>query len=178
MEQQGLVPGDWIRDLKSRILKGRPEPPVVVTRRDGESLRLEAVADPHSFYAGIEARQSCASIGYLCDVGWTPENITKIEAFLSDVTLLCAECTFLAADVEKARASYHLCSADLNSLTRELAPGFLMPMHLSKSYLFRTVDLYNELEMPATTTILKLPKHLAPAPLMVKDVEQWLIVEG
>ncbi len=178
MEQQGLVPGDWIRDLKSRVLKGRPEPPVVVTRRDGESLRLEAVADPHSFYAGIEARQSCASIGYLCDVGWTPENIVKIEAFLSDVTLLCAECTFLAADVEKARASYHLCSADLNSLVRELAPGFLIPMHLSKSYLLRTVDLYNELKMPATTTILKLPKHLAPAPLMVKDVEQWLIVEG
>ena len=52
-----------------------------------------------------------------------------------------------------------------------------MPMHLSKGYLLRTVDLYTELHMPGTTTILELPEHLVPAPLMVKDVEQWLIDE-
>jgi ribonuclease Z len=178
MEQQGLVPGDWIRDLKSRVWKGRPEPPVVVTCRDGTALRLETVDDPHRFYAGIEARQSSASIGYLCDVGWTPENIAKIEAFLSDVTLLCADCTFLAADIEKARSSYHLCTADLNDLARRLAPAFLLPMHLSKGYLLRTVDLYTELHMPGTTTILELPEHLVPAPLMVKDVERWLIEQN
>lgn len=175
MEQNGLIPGDWIRDLKSCVWKGCSELRVVVPRREGEVVREETVGDPHRFYSSIEARQHCASIGYLCDVGWTTENIAKIESLLSDVTLLCAECTFLAADVEKARASYHLCTEDLNDLAIRVVPRFLLPMHLSKSYLLRTVDLYKELYPPQGTTILPLPKHLVPAPLMVRDVEGWLL---
>lgn len=174
MEQRGLVPGEWIRDLKSRVWKGRTEPRVVVAYRAGETVREETVDDPCSFYGGIATRQSCASIGYLCDVGWTAENRTKIEAFLNGVTLLCADCAFLAADVAKARASYHLCTEDLNDLARRLAPRFLLPMHLSKSYLLRTVDLYRELHPPDETSILPLPNHLVPAPLMVRDVDEWL----
>jgi ribonuclease Z len=178
MEQLGVMPGDWIRDLKSRSWKGRTEAKVVVMRRDGGIVRQELVDDPDSFYSGIRARQSCASIGYLCDVGWTRENIEKIESFLSGTTLLCADCTFLAADVQKARVSYHLCTEDLNELAIRLAPRFLMPIHLSKSYLYRTVDLYIELHPPQRTTILPLPKHLVPAPLMVQDVDRWLRLPG
>jgi ribonuclease Z len=176
--QQGLVAGDWIRDLKSRVWKGDIESRVVVPRRGGEAVREEVVADPHGFYHGIEARQSCASIGYLCDAGWTEENVARIESFLSGVTLLCADCTFLAADLAKARASYHFCSRDLNELAIRLAPRFLLPMHLSKSYLHRSVDLYDELQPPRNTTVLRLPKHLVPAPLMVRDVERWLRPPG
>lgn len=55
-----------------------------------------------------------------------------------------------------------------------LAPDFLIPMHLSKSYLLRTVDLYTELHPPQGTTILPLPQHLVPEPLMVRDVDAWL----
>lgn len=176
MERQGLVPGGWIRDLKNRLWKGRPELPIVVLRREGKGVREETVEDPGSFYAGIEAKLTCGSIGYLCDVGWTAENREKIEAFLNGVTLLCADCTFLAADVEKARASYHLCTEDLNELAGTLTPRFLLPIHFSKSYLLRTADLYDELRAPEGTTILPLPKHLVPAPLTVRDVDEWLRV--
>lgn len=174
LEQQGVKPGDWIRDLKSRVWKGNTESRVVLTHREGEGVREEEVADPVSFYGSIEAGKSCASIGYLTDVGWTEENRAKMEAFLGGVTLLCSECTFLAADVAKARASYHLCSDDLNALLEKLKPGFLLPMHLSKGYLLRTVDLYDELSPPPGTVILRLPNHIVPAPLMASDVEEWL----
>lgn len=174
LEQQGLEPGDWIRDLKSRVWKGLTGVQVVVPQRIGELLQEKTAADPHSLYASIGARLPTASLGYLCDAGWTSENIAKIEKLLHGVTLLCAECTFLAADIKKARASCHLCTADLNELVIRLAPSFLLSMHLSKSYLYRTVDLYNELHAPPGTTILPLPKHLVPAPLMVRDVEMWL----
>ena len=178
MAQQGLMPGEWIRDLKSSVWDRRSESRVVVSRRERETVREETVDDPHSLYDSIGARQPCASIGYLCDVGWTTENIAKMESFLNGLTLLCADCTFLAADVAKARASYHLCTADLNELAVRLAPRFLLPMHLSKSYLRRTEDLYNELRPPEGTTILPLPKHLVPAPLMVRDVVGWLRPPG
>ncbi|OGU15002.1 MAG: hypothetical protein A2076_18260 [Geobacteraceae bacterium GWC2_53_11] len=97
-----------------------------------------------------------------------------MEAFLGGVTLLCSECTFLAADAAKARASYHLCSDDLNELLGKLKPRFLLPMHLSKGYLLRTVALYDELHPPEGTSILRLPNHIVPQPLMAADVEEWL----
>ena len=171
---QGLVPGDWIRDLKSRVWKGRPASPVVAHRQRGEDVFSEAVSDPDAFYATIREDLPCASIGYLCDAGWTTENIAKIEAFMGGLTLLCAESTFLAADVEKARASYHLCTSDLNEIATRLTPRYLLPMHLSKSYLRRTADLYNELHPPPGTTIMPLPNHIVPPPLTVGDVAGWL----
>jgi len=174
LEQQGLVPGDWIRDLKSRVWKGDRNVRVDLLRRDGDRVREEEAMDPEGLYAGIKTLPTLASIGYLTDVGYTTENITKIGQFLGGLTLLCADCTFLAADIEKARASYHLCTSDLNELAARLSPRFLLPMHLSKSYLLRTVDLYGELMPPTGTTVLPLPKHLVPAPLMVRDVEEWL----
>lgn len=174
MEALRLVSGDWIRDLKRRVWKGVPDSRVVVTRREGEHVREETVAQPHSLYNSIRRDLPCASIGYLCDVGWTPENRARIAAFLADVTLLCCESTFLAADVEKARVSYHLCTEDLNDLVSRLKPRYLLAMHLSKSYLRRSGDLYHELKPPPGTTILPLPKHLVPAPLMVSDVAGWL----
>ncbi|MBC7963121.1 MAG: MBL fold metallo-hydrolase [Steroidobacteraceae bacterium] len=173
LEQHGLLPGDWIRELKKRVWKRSAETRVV-PRRAAEIPHGETLDDPDRLYAAIRADLPCSSIGYLCDVGWTAENIARIEKLLSKVTLLCADCSFLAADVEKARNSYHLCTSDLNDLTLRLAPRYLLPMHLSKSYLYRTADLYQELQPPRETTVLALPKHLVPAPLMVQDVEGWL----
>jgi ribonuclease Z len=178
LERQSLVPGDWIQDLKRRVWKGRLEATVVVRRRRGEEFLDEEIGDPDSFYEQIRQEVSCASIGYLCDVGWTPENIKRIGILLRGVTLLCAEATFLAADREKARASSHLCTSDMNELARILSPRCLLPMHLSKSYLRRTVDLYSELHPPEGTVVLPLPKHLVPPPLMVRDVEGWLHTAG
>lgn len=174
LERMGLVPGEWVRDLKSRVWKGIGGREVVVERRGTEGMERETVADPRRFYDIIRGRGPCASIGYLCDVGWTAENRAAIEDFLRGATLLCVDCTFLAADQDKARASYHLCTSDLNELARTISPGWMMPMHLSKSYLKKSFDLYAELDPPEGTRILRLPAHLVPAPLGVSDVDIWL----
>lgn len=170
----GLVAGEWLKDLKSRIWKGYVDQAVQVIRRTGEQLRDETETDPDALYEAIRGEVSCASVGYVTDVGWTPANVDRMETFLGGLTLLCAECTFLAADEEKARASYHLTTTDLNRLMARLAPRYLLPMHLSKSYLYHTVDLYAELDPPAGTTILTLPSHIVPAPLGVGDVGCWM----
>jgi len=174
LERQGLVPGDWLRDLKSRVWKGTTGLDIRVLRRFGEELRTEVADDPEALYRLIRGNPASSSIGYLSDTGWTAANREKIRTFLDGVTLLCAECTFLAADIGKARASYHLCTTDLNELAAMLQPRWLLPMHLSKSYLRRTVDLYAELRLPGETTLLPLPKHLVPAPLKAEDVAGWL----
>ena len=176
LEREGLIAGDWIRDLKSRVWKGRPQSAVLVMRRNGNQVSCESVDDPRLLYDSIHGDQECASLGYLSDVGWTAGNLEKIEKLLKGVTLLCSECTFMSADIEKARASFHLSTQDLNELAGRLKPRFLLAMHLSKSYLYHTVDLYRELDPPEGTSILRLHNHIVPAPLAVEDVDKWLRV--
>jgi ribonuclease Z len=174
LETLGLLPGDWIRDLKSRVWKGRDGVQVKVLHRNGDGIRETVEDNPDGLYAAIHGEQQAASVGYITDVGWSPDNLTKMEGFLGGLTLLCAECTFLEADVQKARASYHLCSADLNALTTRLAPQFLLPMHLSKSYLRRTFDLYREVQPPTGTAVIRLPNHIVSQPVTVEDVKGWM----
>jgi len=170
----GLVAGDWIRDLKSRIWKGQQNQEVLATRLVGNLLVQEAVDDPMELYDAIRGKSDTASLGYVTDIGWTQHNMETMQAFLSGLTLLCSECTFLAADEEKARASHHLTTTDLNRLIEHLAPRYLLAMHLSKGYLRRTFDLYTELHPPQGTVVLRLPNHIVPAPVGIADVHKWL----
>jgi ribonuclease Z len=174
LERRGLVAGEWVRDLKSRVWKGRQEREVRVTRHEGERLVQETVADPAALYDAIRGDGETASLGYVSDVGWTRQNVEIMQDFFSGLTLLCSECTFLAADREKVRASHHLTTHDLNRLTSRLTPRYLLAMHLSKGYLRRTVDLYTELRLPQGTSLLRLPIHIVPPPLGVADVGSWL----
>ena len=89
-----------------------------------------------------------------------------MRRLLSGVTLLACECSFLAADVEKARTSHHLCTTDVSLLARELRPGWLLPMHLSKSYNTKGHLIYDELDLAPETRLIRLPEHLTPRPLL------------
>jgi ribonuclease Z len=171
LRRQGLLPGAWLRELKRRFCHGDlTAGPLTVLHSDGEGGREGEVADPAALFAAIRRPAAPASIGYLTDVGFTPENRQRVRALLQGVTLLVCECSYLAAEREKARASYHLCSSDVNELVRELQPGFLLPMHLSKNYVGRGAQLYDELEIPAGVTLLRLPEHLTPRPLLPAEV--------
>jgi len=170
----GLQAGDWLRDLKTAAWKGEPEKPVIPLGAGGSPCPPLGRGEKEALCAALQKEGHGAAIGYVTDFGWTGDNLARLERFLPGLTLLCSECTFLAADEEKARASHHLCTRDLNRLATTLAPAWLLPMHLSKSYLRRTVDLYRELVPPAGTTILPLPKHVVPPPLKEDDVRALL----
>jgi ribonuclease Z len=169
----GLRAGDWLRDLKTRVWKGDRNK-VVIPLAMNDALPPAPAADPVGLCAALQKEQQGAAIGYVTDIGWTRENIGKLERFFPGLTLLCAECTFLAADQAKARASHHLCSDDLNRLVEGVRPTWLLAIHLSKSYLRRSFDLYAELSPPEGTTLLRIPRHIVPPPLGEADVREWL----
>jgi ribonuclease Z len=100
----------------------------------------------------------------------TQENLSQVYELMSDVTLLVSECTFLAEDEEKARISAHLCTTDLNRISRHIKPAILLPMHLSKSYISDTQRLYAELDPPHDTQLLQLPSYITPRPLLPSEL--------
>jgi ribonuclease Z len=163
---RGLVPGEWLAELKRRFFTDWPAAgPIVVVRGAGESLREEKVADAEALYHELCGEHATASLGYLTDCGYSPENRERIEGFLTGVTLLVGECAFLGYDLHKARASHHLCTTDWNELLTDLRPRHFLPMHFSKTYLGRCPELYQELSPPPGTTVLRLPEHMTPRPI-------------
>jgi ribonuclease Z len=167
----GLVSGDWLRELKRRFFADwTDDGPLLVARRRGAVVTEEWVASGESLYHDIREEIQSSGIGYLTDIGFTLENRENALRFLSGVTLLVGECAFLAEDRHKAIASRHLCTGDVNELLALLRPRFFLPMHLSKTYLGRSSELYAELDPPPGTTILRLPEHVIPRPLFACEV--------
>lgn len=165
-EQADLVAGEWLRELKKRFYDGTLAGALTILRRSGEKVAAETVDDAAALYASIRKEQSTSSIGYLGDMGFCSENLSKARTLLQGVTLLVCECSFLAADREKARASHHLCTDDVSALLEEMHPAFVLPMHLSKTYIHRWEAVYDELRLPAGTTLLRIPPHVTPRPLI------------
>jgi len=170
MAELGLVPGDWLRLLKKRILGGGAGGPLAAQRRRDEGVEEWTVTEPEILYDRIRLEESPAAVGYIGDIGAGSENLAQVDSLLAGVTLLVCSCSFLAKDRDKARHSCHLCTSDLNLLVDRIRPRFLLPMHLSKSYQGRSALLYDELELPPGVTLLRLPPHLTPRPLFTRDM--------
>ncbi len=166
-----LPTGPWLNVLKKAYHQNalsQTRIQVPTHREDGATVLEYRDAAP--LYDAIRTETRCSSVGYLTDVGLTEENSEKISSFFREVTLLISECAFLAEDQEKARASWHLCTDDLNHLLERLRPAFVLPMHLSKSYIQQSHRLYEQLIPPPGTTLLRLPEHLTPRPLLPREV--------
>lgn len=161
-----LLPGRWLEELNRRWAQGLLEGDIRVDTVSGESKEV----DGNELYEDIRLRCSPPSIGYLTDVGFDEANLQQAIALFSGVDLLICECSFLAADVGQARRSCHLCSDDLNRLLERLRPGYVLPMHLSKNYLNQGARLYEELEPPAGTTLLRLPDYVSSRPLLPREL--------
>ena len=163
----GVVPGDWLRELKRCFYRGGLDGKTIgVPVRSPDGGVEERTMEGRELFELIRREQERASIGYLTDIGASDANLAKVRRLLAGVTLLACECSFLAADVAKARTSHHLCSTDVSTLARELRPGWLLPMHLSKSYNTKGHLLYEELALAPETRLIRLPEHLTPRPLL------------
>lgn len=172
----GLVKGDWLRELKKLFYgMGAAGPLTVMKLLDGK-VTPQVVDDVRDLYGTIRREHSAASVGYVTDVGFTGENLARMERFLKGVTLLVCECSFAAEDMEKARASHHLCTTDLNYLLHRLKPRFILPMHVSKAYLERSGLIYRQLEVPPETTLLTVADRVTPRPQLTAELPlpRWL----
>lgn len=166
----GLVPGEWLQVLQKRLHDGDEGALPAVLCRRGEEVEEVTVTDVAALYDSIRKDEPPASIGYIGDIGFTVANLARITPLLEGVTLLVSECSFLAAEQDKALVSHHLATTDLNTLAARLRPRALLPTHLSRTYRGRSHLLYGELAMPPEVTLLRLPEHLTPRPLLAGEL--------
>lgn len=177
MVQAGVVKGVWLKNLEKLFHTGKMEgTPIVYSGADpgGAGASVEERRDPDAgaLYRKIMKKEEPASIGYLTDIGFSPENLERLTRLLGGVTLLVCECAFLAGERSKARLSRHLCTSDLNIILELLRPRYVLPMHFSKSYQGgeNSQKLYREIEPPPGVTVLRIPGRLTPRPIMASEV--------
>jgi len=171
MEQHGLVKGEWLRELNRRFHRGEMDGgPITVERRKDREIVADDIADATALYGRIRSEQTPLSIGYLTDAGFSQANLELFRELFTNVTMLVCEATYLAADVERARVSRHLCTSALNRLMDLLRPRYVVPIHVSKSYNDDTNRVFTELEPPAGCTLLRLPDHIAPRPYLPDEI--------
>ncbi len=165
----GLSSGPWLGELQKRFYAKELDRPISVPRNEGGA---EAAVDITGveLYRRIRREDRPAGIGYLTDIGLTPENHRRAVEFFAGVTLFVCECTYLSDNCGKARRGFHLCSDDLNRLLDEIRPRLFLPMHLSKTYQSCSFKLYRELRPPAGTTLLRIPDHQTPRPLLPAEI--------
>ena len=171
MAQAGVRKGEWLREMERLFHTGTMTGNSVrYAWGNGERVEERLEPDAAALYERIRKYEQPASIGYVTDVGFSEENVAKLEALLGGVTLLVCECAFLAVDQKKARLSRHLCTTDLNILLDRLRPRYVLPMHFSKTYQGGSAPLYQEIEPPPGVTVLKIPDRVTPRPIMASEV--------
>jgi len=171
MAQEGVRKGEWLKAMEKLFHAGEMEGNAIrFPWSSGNLVEERLERDAAALYQRIRKFEQPASIGYVTDIGFSGENMEKLEGLLSGVTLLVCECAFLAADHNKARLSRHLCTTDLNNLLDRLRPRYVLPMHFSKTYQKGSAPLYREIEPPPGVTVLKIPDRLTPRPIMESEV--------
>jgi len=167
-----LLPGPWIDQLKRCLRAGNDAEPIAAPRRQPDGTVRSTPQPAATLYRSIRREITGGSIGYLADVGYTAANRERIIGLLRGVTLLVCECTFLARHRDRARASAHLCTEDVNALLDALRPTYVLPLHLSKRYRGASARLYAELAPPPGTTLLRLPEFRTPRPLLPEELKE------
>lgn len=177
MAEAGVIKGDWLRGMKKLFHTGELQGhPIAIPYSNGDIVEERCEPDAEALYQRIRKYEDPASIGYVTDVGFSPENLEKLVGLLKGVTFLVCECAFLAAEQEKARISRHLCTSDLNLILDLLRPRYVLPMHFSKIHQGESAPLYQEIEPPPGVTVLKIPDRLTPRPIVGSEVPKPVTV--
>lgn len=166
----GFLPGPWLEELKARWKSEWRDSRSIDALLDTlGGMHHQPITDVAGLYEQVRDDKPAASLGYVTDIGYTTVNRQHLQKLLTDVGLLCCECTFLAADKDKARRSRHLCTLDVSELVTELRPRVLLPMHLSKAYIRKPFDIYDELVLAGNVRLLRLPAYLTPRPRLLTE---------
>jgi len=173
IKELGLNRGPWLKELKGWFYDSMEEGrgiSISVPLSCGTENREYRDEHISVLYETIKKKQECRRIGYITDIGLTEKNVERVISLMKDVTLLVCECTFLSEHQCRAGESFHLSTSDLNYLIKKIQPQYVLPMHLSKTYLDRTDQLYKELEVPAGCTLIPVPERLTPRPKLAHEM--------
>jgi ribonuclease Z len=130
----GLPTGQWLLDLKRKILNNEPDdtPVRIWSRREGMAYEEErSLGELKEKLVIISPGEK---ISYVTDVLYNEENCRRIVDFVRGSELLFIEATFLDEDSRRAREKYHLTARQAGDIARRSAVKRITLFHFSPKY--------------------------------------------
>ena len=133
LQELGLPPGAWLRELKQAVLRNEPEQwQMRVAWRKGDAQQertLQLFELKHALH--IVPGQK---IVYVTDVAWRDDNVARIVELARNAGLLYIEAAFMERDADHARRKCHLTARQAGEIARAANVGCVIPLHLSPRY--------------------------------------------
>ena len=123
------IPGPWIGRLKECIFAGVTDEVIEVTLREG--VRRIPVEELKEKLVIITSGQKVA---FFTDIGFSEENIRRIETIAQDVDILFIEAYYLDEMAEQAGMKGHLTARQAGTIAGRLRAKRVFPMHVSPRY--------------------------------------------
>lgn len=132
--EMGLPTGQWLLDLKRKVLNKEPDdtPVRIWSRKDGSGLETEkSLGELKEKLVIISPGEK---ISYVTDVLYNEENCRRIIDFVRGSEVLFIEATFLDADSGRAREKYHLTARQAGDIARRSGVKRIILFHFSPKY--------------------------------------------
>lgn len=134
LEELGMAPGPWLREVKRAVLAGAPDDRLVTARWRSEGAALErqlalGVLKEHALQ--IVAGEK---IAYVTDVAYHEENLARIVELARNADLLFIEAMFLEQDCAEAARKKHLTARQAGIIARAAGARAIVPFHFSPRY--------------------------------------------
>lgn len=134
LEERGLPTGPWLTELKKQARAGAPDDTPINIRwrtRDGSREQAFSLGElKRDVLEFVPGQKVC----YVTDVGWLPENRSRLIEFVAAADLLYIEAVFLEADEDLAARKSHLTTAQAGTIARSAAVKEAEPFHFSSRY--------------------------------------------
>ncbi len=142
LDELGLVPGPWLRDVKRAVLAGAGDdtPIEAPTRDPGTTRRLTLGLLSERALQLVPGQK----IAYVTDVAFNDDNVRRIVQLARGADLLYIEAMFLAEHSADAARKSHLTAAQAGSIARAAGARVLVPFHFSPRYTDRESALRSE----------------------------------
>jgi ribonuclease Z len=149
LQDLGLSPGAWLRDLREAILAGRGEEwPVEVVPKNRGPL-------PLGWLRGrlVQVRPG-QRVVYVADAEGHTSNVRRIVDLAKGASALFIEAPFLEEDRERAGATAHLTTLQAGRIAAEARVGRVVPFHFSPKYEPEGWRLEEEVERAFRTALV------------------------
>ena len=127
--ENAYIPGPWIGRLKECILSGETSGTIEVTTQAG--TKKMPVARLTEELVIITSGQK---IAFFTDIGFSEENVRRIETIALDVDILFIETYYLDEMKEQAAIKGHLTARQAGMIAKRLRAKRVIPMHVSPRY--------------------------------------------
>ncbi len=126
LDRLKLTPGPWIRNLQIAIAEGDFERKI--DTENGQTFTAKDIGAQILTYSAPRA------VGYLTDIIFSLDNLTRVRNLMLDVELLICETNFRDADHAKAAKKKHLTTKQAAIIAAYIKADQLRVFHISNVY--------------------------------------------